>query len=58
MENENCLPGNISAAGWFRLERVGTQEKLFNSSGRVDVEGSGDMPTVVLVIKPTVDDVV
>ena len=58
MENENCLPGSVSAAGWFGLERVGTQKKLFDSSGRVDVEGAGDMPTIVLVIKPTVDDVV
>ena len=58
MEYENSLPGIIPADGWFRLECVGTQKKLFHSSGCIDVEGAGDMPTVVLVIKPTVDDVV
>jgi len=58
VENENSLPGSISAAGWFRLERVGAQKKLFDSSGRIDVEGAGDMPTVVLIIKPAVNDVV
>ena len=58
MENENRLPGSISAAGWLRLERVGTKKKLFNGSGRINVEGAGNMSTAVLVIKPTVDDVV
>jgi len=58
MENENGLPGSIPAAGWLRLERVGAQKEFFDSSGRIDVEGAGDVPTVVLVIKPTVDDVV
>ena len=58
MENENGLPRSISAAGWFRFEGICTQKELFNCSGRVDVEGAGDMPTVVLVIEPTVNDVV
>ena len=58
MENEDSLSGGIPAAGWFRLERIGTQEKLLDSGGRVDVEGARDVPTVVLVIKPTVDDMV
>ena len=58
MENEDGLSGNISADRWFRLERINTQEELFDSSGRIDVESAGDVPTVVLVIEPTVDDVV
>jgi hypothetical protein len=58
MENENGLPGSFSADGWFRFERVGAQEKFFNSSSGIDVEGTGDVPTVVFVIEPTVDNMV
>jgi hypothetical protein len=58
VENEDGLPTNISADGWFGLESVGTQKKLFNGGSRIDVEGTGDVPAIVLVIKPTVNDVV
>lgn len=58
MEDEDGLAGSVAADGRFRLERVGTQKKLFYSSGRIDVEGARDVPAVVLVIKPTVNDVV
>lgn len=58
MENENGFSTSISADRWFRLEHIGTQKKFFDSSGRIDVEGAGDVPTVILVIKPTVNDVV
>jgi hypothetical protein len=58
VENENRLSASISAGRWLRLESVGAQEKLFNCGGRIDVEGTGDVPTIVLVIKPTVNDVI
>ena len=58
VENENSLSRDISADRWFGFERIDTQKKFFDSSGRIDVEGAGDVPTVVLIIKPTVNDVV
>lgn len=58
VENENRLPRNISTNRWFRFEGVRTQKKLFNGSGRIDVKGTGDVPTIVLVIEPTVNNVV
>ena len=58
MKDENGLPRNISTDRWFRFECIGSQEKLFNSSRGIDIEGAGDVPTVVFVIKPTVNDMV
>lgn len=58
MENENGLSRSFSAGRWFRLKSIGTQKELFNGGGRIDVESTGDVPTTVLIIKPTVDDVV
>lgn len=58
MEDENGLSRSISADRRFRLKGIGTQKKLFDSSGRIDIESARDMPTIVLVIKPAVNDVV
>jgi len=58
MEDENGLSGSISADRRFRLKGIGAQKKLFDSSGRIDIESARDMTTVVLVIKPAVNDVV
>lgn len=58
MEDENGLSGSISTDRRFRLEGISAQKKLFDSSGRIDIESTRDVPTVVLVIKPAVDDVV
>lgn len=58
MEDQNCLPCVVAADGRPRLGQTLTQKQVFDSAGRVDVDGTTNVSSSVLIVEATVNDVV
>jgi hypothetical protein len=55
VENQNSLFLRVATNGWFRL--LHAEQKFFHASSGVDVDGAGNMSTIVLIVKAAVDNV-
>lgn len=58
MENQDMLPPTFTTHAWNWFVRGSTKEILFQLRGCVDINGPRDMTAIVLVIKPTVNDLI
>jgi hypothetical protein len=58
MENQNMLRPSFTTHAWNWFVRGSTKEILFQLRGCVDVNCPRDMTAIILVIKPTVDNLV
>lgn len=56
MENEDRLPLSLAAGARERLIDTGTEQEVFKRRRSVDVDGTGNVAAVVLVVEPAVDD--
>lgn len=56
MEDQDSFLCRISANAMFRFSLIRREEELLNSSGRINVDSTRNMSTVVLVVKAAVDN--
>lgn len=58
VENKDRLLARVAASGRARLGRPEAEKEVLDARGGVDVDSSGDVPAVVLVVEAAVDYVV
>lgn len=58
MENENCFSSRVTTNRWLRFRQARAKQQLFDSSGRIDIDSSRDMATVILIVKTAINNVI
>ncbi len=58
MEDQDGLLDFVPTTSWRWLQRVVTQEELFNVRGSVHVYGAANVTPIILVIEAAVDNLV